>query len=36
MEFQGASGTPWAPKLSLKNYLHLDKLDVISSSILPK
>ncbi|PWA76088.1 hypothetical protein CTI12_AA130230 [Artemisia annua] len=36
MEFQGASGTPWAPKLSLENYLHLEKLDVISSSILRK
>ncbi|PWA77037.1 hypothetical protein CTI12_AA079620 [Artemisia annua] len=36
MEFQGASGTPWVPKLSLENYLHLEKLDVISSSILRK
>ncbi|GKA99699.1 hypothetical protein Tco_0827693, partial [Tanacetum coccineum] len=36
VEFQGASRTPWAPKLSLENYLHLDKLDLISSSILRK
>ncbi|PWA22619.1 hypothetical protein CTI12_AA629220 [Artemisia annua] len=36
MEFQGASGTLWVLKLSLENYFHLEKLDVISSSILRK
>ncbi|KAI3515185.1 hypothetical protein L1887_13950 [Cichorium endivia] len=36
MESQGATGKPWAPQLTLEDYLNLNNLAVITSPILRK